>query len=442
MQQTQSSSRVLPGARAGSPASRGPAGSGRHALAVLAAGAFAVGTDAFVIAGILPAVARGTGVSVSWAGTLMTGFALTYAVAAPVLPVAFGRLPRRGLLVAALTGFAVANVLAAAAPSFAVLMAARVLAALAAALFTPTASVLAAELAPPGRRGRALAAIAIGLTTAQVIGVPLGSLAGSLLGWRASFAVVAVLGAAAAIGIRAALPLAGRAGPASPLRDRIRLARSRRVWPVLAQTTAATTAGFAVLTYLAPITHAAAGLSGASVSVVLAGFGAASAIGSALGGRWTDRAGALPVATTALVMLAASLAGLAVATGNGAGPVSLIFIAAWGMSGWALIPAQQHRLLSAAPREAAVLLGLNSSAIYFGATLGSILGAVTLAFSPAAIVWTATATAAVAAIPATARAAKWRKDHHSHDAPNPGPEAHPFRPSFPPRPSRRTPSVR
>ena len=152
---------------AGGAVTRGPSGHVRHALPVLAAGAFAVGTDAFVIAGILPAVAHGTGVSVRWAGALMTGFALTYAVAAPVLSVTFSRLPRRGLLVAALTGFAVTNALAAAAPSFALLMAARVLAAVAAALFTPTASALAAELAPPGRRGRALAAVAIGLTLAR-----------------------------------------------------------------------------------------------------------------------------------------------------------------------------------------------------------------------------------------------------------------------------------
>ena len=105
---------------------------------------------------------------------------------------------------------------------------------------------------------------------------------------------MAILGAAAAIGTRAALPSARPSGRASPLGDRIRLAGSPPVWPVLAQTTAATTAGFAVLTYIAPVMHAAAGLNGASISVVLAGFGAASAVGSALSGRWIDRACVLP----------------------------------------------------------------------------------------------------------------------------------------------------
>jgi DHA1 family inner membrane transport protein len=415
MQQMQSRPMVRPDTGEGSPAAQDTPDRARRALLVLAAGAFAVGTDAFVIAGILPAVAHGVGVSVSWAGALMTGFALTYAVAAPVLSVTFSRLPRRGLLVAALTGFAVANVLAAVAPSFALLMVARGVAALAAALFTPTASALAAQLVPPDRRGRALAAIAIGLTTAQVVGVPLGTLAGSLLGWRASFVAVAVLGGAAAIGTRAALRPAGASGPASPLADRVRLAGSRRVWPVLAQTTAATTAGFAVLTYIAPVVHAAAGLSGASISVVLAGFGAASALGSALGGRWTDRRGARPVAAAALLTLTASLVGLAVATGYHAGPVSLVFIAAWGMAGWAFIPAQQHRLLSAAPRQATVLIGLNSSAIYFGATLGSILGAVTLAISPAVTVSAASAIAA-AAMTVMARAARHRAASGAHDS--------------------------
>jgi len=159
-----------------------------------------------------------------------------------------------------------------------------------------------------------------------------------------------------------------------------------------------------VLTYIAPVVHAAASLSGTSVSVVLAGFGAASALGSALGGCWTDRRGSLPVAAAALLALTVSLAGLA--TGCRAGPVSLVFIAAWGMAGWAFIPAQQHRLLSAAPRQATVLLGLNSSAIYLGATLGSILGAVTLAISPAVTVSAASAIAAAAAVTVTPRAAR------------------------------------
>jgi predicted MFS family arabinose efflux permease len=184
----------------------------------------------------------------------------------------------------------------------------------------------------------------------------------------------------------------------------------------MTQTTAATTTGFAVLTYIAPIVHAAAGLSGASISVVLAGSGAASAAGSALGGRWTDRRGAWPVAATALLVLAASLAGLALATGYRAGPVSLVFIATWGMAGWAFIPAQQHRLLSAAPGQATVLLGLNSSAIYLGATLGSILGAVTLAFSPAATVSTASAIAAAAAVTVIARAGRHRAASRARDS--------------------------
>ena len=149
MQKMQSRPMVRPDTGEDTPVAQDTAARARRALLVLAAGAFAVGTDAFVIAGILPAVAHGVSVSVSWAGALMTGFALTYAVAAPVLSVTFSRLPRRGLLVAALTGFTVANALAAVAPSFALLMVARVVAALAAALFTPTASALAAELAPP-----------------------------------------------------------------------------------------------------------------------------------------------------------------------------------------------------------------------------------------------------------------------------------------------------
>jgi Major Facilitator Superfamily len=154
----------------------------RRPLMVLATGTFAIGTDAFVIGGVLPAVARSLGVSTSSAGLLVTAFAVAYALGAPILAVVGARLARRTLLVSALAVFAAANVLAAVAPSYALMLIARVLAALAAAAFVPAASAAASSLAPTEYRGRALATVVAGMTVAQVAGVPFGAFVGASLG--------------------------------------------------------------------------------------------------------------------------------------------------------------------------------------------------------------------------------------------------------------------
>ena len=144
----------------------------RRPLIVLAIGTFAIGTDAFVIGGVLPAVARSLGVSTSSAGLLVTAFAIAYAIGGPVLAVGTPRLPRRALMVSALALFVAANILAAIAPGYAMMLIARVFAALGAAAFVPAASAVASALAPTEYRGRALGTVVAGMTVAQVVGVP------------------------------------------------------------------------------------------------------------------------------------------------------------------------------------------------------------------------------------------------------------------------------
>ena len=150
----------------------------RRPLIVLAIGTFAIGTDAFVIGGVLPAVARSLGVSTSSAGLLVTAFAIAYAIGGPVLAVGTSRLPRRALMVSALALFVAANILAATAPGYAMMLIARVFAALGAAAFVPAASAVASALAPAEYRGRALGTVVAGMTVAQVVGVPFGAFVG------------------------------------------------------------------------------------------------------------------------------------------------------------------------------------------------------------------------------------------------------------------------
>src|SRR5436190_12023757 len=161
----------------------------------LAVAAFAIGTEGFVIAGLLPVIAADMQISAAAAGQLVTVYALTYAAGSPILAVIFNNLDRRNALTLALCAFIAGNLMAVAAASFPALMVSRMLMALGAGLCMPTALGVAVAIASPERQGRATALVISGLTIATVVSVPLGSLIGSHFGWRATFALVAVLGA-------------------------------------------------------------------------------------------------------------------------------------------------------------------------------------------------------------------------------------------------------
>src|SRR4051794_24520398 len=168
---------------------------------VLALGTFAVGTDAFIVAGFLPSMARTLHVSTGAAGQSVTVFAVAYAVLAPVLATLTARLPRRMLLVGALVVLGVANLASALAPNLPLLIASRVLAAAGAAVYTPGAGAVGAALVRAELRARALAVVVGGLTVATALGVPLGDVAGHWLGWRAALGLVAALSLVAAAGV-------------------------------------------------------------------------------------------------------------------------------------------------------------------------------------------------------------------------------------------------
>jgi len=162
-------------------------------LVWLAIGAFAIGTEALMIAGLLPAIAADFHTTIATAGELITIFAIAYAVGSPILSALCGNLDRRRLLMIALSCFTAANLLAATTQSLWQLVAVRVLLALSAGLFMPTAYAVAASLVPPERRGRAIAAVTSGMTIATVLGVPLGAWIGGHADWRSTFLIVAVL---------------------------------------------------------------------------------------------------------------------------------------------------------------------------------------------------------------------------------------------------------
>src|SRR5271155_3249560 len=197
----------------------------------MALGTFAIGTEGFMIAPLLPRLAGDLSVGVAAAGQLVTVFALTYAFSSPILTTLTGALNRRRLLVLSMTGFALANVFAFAAKDYWALMTARVLLALAAGLYVPNANALAGALVKPDRRGAALAIVSGGTTIAVALGVPLGALIGAKFGWRAMFAGVGVLALIATLGLLAGLARdIGSGLPATGLRERVGVVRQPAVF--------------------------------------------------------------------------------------------------------------------------------------------------------------------------------------------------------------------
>src|SRR6266851_535472 len=175
-------------------------------LIVLALGTFAIGTDSFVVAGILPDVARSLGIGIGAAGQLITVYAAAYAVLTPIMAALTARWPRRRVLLCGLVVFVFGNLATALSPGLALVLASRAVAGLGAAMFTPAASASAAALVPPERRGRALAMVIAGLSAATALGAPTGTVIGTLGSWRLTMWFVAALGALAALGVAALLP--------------------------------------------------------------------------------------------------------------------------------------------------------------------------------------------------------------------------------------------
>ncbi|SIT54876.1 Major facilitator superfamily MFS_1 [Mesorhizobium prunaredense] len=360
----------------------------------LALGTFAIGTEGFMIAPLLPEMASDLSVSLAGAGQLVTVFALTYALSSPVLTALTGSVDRRRLLIASMLAFAAANFVAWSAHDYTGLMTARILLALAAGLYMPSASALAGVVVGPKHRGTALAIVTGGSSLAVALGVPAGALVGSHFGWRLNFAAVGVMALIAAVGLISGLPrdITTRM-PVASLRERLDVARRPAVLLALLGTMLWATGAFAVYTYLTSYLAAATGMAGTAVSAVLFAWGVAAVVGLRLGGRLSDHFGPLPVIAISLLVLTLAFASLSISPvllpPAAVLPLILLAVVLWGVSAWAFYPAQQARLIGiAGTKVAPVALSLNASFQYLGFSMGAALGSLTVAsISPLAIGW-------------------------------------------------------
>jgi len=374
-----------------------PGGTGLSSTFVLALGTFAVGTDAFIVSAFLPAMAESMQVSIATAVLSVISFTLAYAIFSPIIAALTSAVPRRQLLITATLILAIANVGSALAPALWILIATRIVAAAAAATYTPSAGAVAAALVRPELKARALAVVIGGLTSATALGVPLGRIASTSMSWRMSLLFVAVIAVAAAIGIMISMPAMAGNPPVS-LTRRLSVLRRPGVMTILPLTVLGMAACYAPQAFTVQVLRAVS-IPDNAVPLMLACYGIGAVVGNFASGAATDRWNAKAVLWCAYLVMLTTLASLTWLS-RVAGPEWPVIVAllmfTWGASSWAQGPAQQARLIAVAPTEAPLVIALNASSIYFGFAIGSTIGSLAVDVGVTALLGTAAALSVLA----------------------------------------------
>ena len=345
------------------------------ALLALAVAAFGIGTTEFVIMGLLPEVANDLNVSIPDAGLLITGYALGVVFGAPILAIATANMPRKTTLLGMTLMFILGNVLCALAPTYATLMAARVITALCHGAFFGIGSVVAAGLVAPNKRAQAIALMFTGLTLANVLGVPLGTALGQYAGWRSTFWAVAVIGVIAVIAQMVWLPKEIPMEKGNLVAE-FRVLGKPNVLLALAMSVLASTSLFSVFTYIAPILRDVTGVTPHGVTFMLLLFGLGLTGGSMLGGRLADSRllPALLGMSIAVVLIVALFS----QTSHSVIPAAITLLL-WGVVAFALCPILQLLIIDQASDAPNLGSTLNQSAFNLGNAAGAWIGGLVVA---------------------------------------------------------------
>jgi DHA1 family inner membrane transport protein len=341
---------------------------------------FVVGTNAFVIAGLLPDIAGDLDATPTEVSYSITSYSLVVAIAAPLLSVLLPRVPRAVLMACGLAVFAIGGAIAVSATSLPLFLIGRTLSGVGGAALVPTATAAAASLARPSQRGRALAIVGAGFTLATAVGSPFGTALGGVAGWR--LPLWCLVGIAAVLVVT--IPLVVRGVPtaaAVSIRQRLAPLADRRVLAPLG-TTLLMIAGFNVVyIFSASVTHASTGGSGTLLAALLLAYGVAGVVGNVVAGPLTDRFGSRP---TAIVALAGQIVALVVLPFVESSFVaSIVVFAVWGVAAFAIAIPVQHRLVTVDPESAALALSWYSTAMYVGIAIAPPLGSAALALGGA-----------------------------------------------------------
>lgn len=343
-------------------------------ILALAVASFGIGTTEFVIMGLLPEVAQSFGVTIPQAGYLVSGYAMGVVVGAPIVAIATAGLPRKTALLALMAVFLAGNLGCALAPSYGLLMAARILTAFAHGAFFGIGAVVARDLVPRKKRTQAVSLMFAGLTLANVLGVPLGTALGQEAGWRSTFWAVVVIGLAAGLAIQLCVP-DGLPGTRGRLVSEFR-ALGR--WPVLRPmliSTLSSVSFFTVFTYVTPFLTGVTGFTPQGVTGVLFAAGTGLTVGNLLGGHLADRGPMATIIGSFLGIVAALLVLAAVAHH----PVlTVAVVVLWSGLVFALVSPLQIWVVEAASDAPNLASTLNQGAFNLGNAAGAWIGGTAL----------------------------------------------------------------
>lgn len=330
-----------------------------------------IGTTESIVTGIIGMVAADTHVSVSLAGQLVTGFSLAFAFGSPLLIALTARMERKKLLLWALLLFIAGNLLAFLSPGFTMLMASRILLGLIGGVYTVVALAQAANMAPPEKKGRAIAFILMGFSVSLVLGVPAGTMIGAAWGWRPIFALIAALTLISFVMIWLFMPKQ-QGHMAVPLRTQLGIFKNSRVLLALCISFFFVTGYSTAYTYITPLLQTETGMTTAWVSTTLLLAGIASVAGSRIGGMATDKWGVRRTLYVSLLLHAVTLFLLPLSAQWFSGVIVSIMI--WIGAVQSTVPAQQYYLITLSPHSSEVALSMNTSIFQLGLAVGAGLG--------------------------------------------------------------------
>lgn len=340
------------------------------ALLALAIGAFGIGSTEFAVMGVLPDIAGDLHTSIPTAGYLVTGYAIGVVIGAPLLTVLANRLSRKRMLLAMMAVFTLGNLGAALAPNFDTLMIARVLTALPHGAFFGVGSVVAAKLVHSSQRARAISMMFLGLTVANILGVPASTALGHAAGWRMTFVSIAAVGILAMVSVALLVP-----NLTEDTRVRVsaelRAFTKPQVWLAIGVATFGFGGVFATYSYIAPMLHKLAGIGDTGLTITLALFGLGMTVGNLIGGRLADRA-LNPAMYTSLAGLAAILALFAFTVHNQV--TAMITVFGIGTIAFIAIPTVQTKIMRAAEEAPTMAAAAVQSGFNIANAAGALLG--------------------------------------------------------------------
>lgn len=363
-------------------------------LLALAVGAFAIGTTEFSPMGFLPEIARDLEISIPRAGMLISAYALGVMLGAPLMTLWLSRYSKRKSLILLMAIFTIGNILATLAPNYLGLMGARIITSLNHGAFFGIGSVVAASVVPKDKQASAVAMMFMGLTIANIGGVPLATWIGQHIGWRMAFLGISLLGVLTMFSLWKALP-EGQSSQKPDVRQELQVLTRLPVVLALLTTVMSAGAMFALYTYIAPSLQSFTQASPALITLMLVLIGVGFSIGNHLGGRFADLSlNKTLIGFLILLMLMMLLFPILASTALGAGLALII----WGAAAFAVVPPLQMRVMSVAYDAPGLASSVNIGAFNLGNALGAIAGAsvLNLGLSYSAVSFTGAGLSAVA----------------------------------------------